>query len=173
MKFITRKLWSIIERTSGIPCLENCDLHSVITLLAVVLMSWSISTYPGKQEIPSFASQICQHPFLSIGGLVCWGSFELRLWFVVWVAQDDTMFSIVMTFLASTGHLWLVFCTFYALPSSAFSWVTKFTIPVDSPYDPAYHLSLNDIAVDSRVNLCLLRLADLKAVKNWPIYAGC
>ena len=51
--------------------------------------------------------------------------------------------------------------TFWAMCCLAFFGflrISEFTTPGDSPYDPASHLSLNDIAVDSRANLRLLQL---------------
>jgi len=51
--------------------------------------------------------------------------------------------------------------TFWAMCCLAFFGflrVSEFTIPGDSPYDPACLLSLNDIAVDSRANPHLLQL---------------
>jgi len=49
--------------------------------------------------------------------------------------------------------------------------VSEFTIPGDSPYDPACHLSLNDIVVDSRANPRLLQLL-LKQSKTDPFKQG-
>jgi len=60
--------------------------------------------------------------------------------------------------------------TFWAMCCLAFFGflrVSEFTISGDSPYDPACHLSLNDIAVDSRANPRLLQLL-LKQSKTDP-----
>ena len=48
---------------------------------------------------------------------------------------------------------------------------SEFTIPADSTYNSACHLSLNDIAVDSRVNPCLLQVL-LKQSKTDPFKHG-
>ena len=64
--------------------------------------------------------------------------------------------------------------TFWAMCCLAFFGflrVSKFTIPGDSTYDPACHLSLNDIAVDSRANPRLLQLL-LKQSKTDPFKQG-
>ena len=51
-----------------------------------------------------------------------------------------------------------IFWAMCCLAFFGFLRVSEFTIPGDSTYDPACHLSLNDIAVDSRANPRLLQL---------------
>ena len=90
-------------RTSGIACLETCDLHSVIALLAseFCLLQHIHSNRLPKQEIVSFISQKC-HPLFAHeqSGTLCRrrrGKRFFLSYVIVWyrycqVVQDEMVF---------------------------------------------------------------------------------
>ena len=66
-------------------------------------------------------------------------SLRLRLWCVAQVVLDEIKFQFAMTFLASTQHLWQVFCTFLC-PNANCALTSAFlaALPLELLYSHSY-----------------------------------